>query len=270
MATPETSGPRRRWALLVLIMSLLASPVWATEDQEDSDDPAPSSDDEGSPADEGEERDGEEREGEAPIPDPLSRPPSESLKPVVPRTPARTDAGIEGAEEDTEEDDLPGDESPGPSYSKDWVFHRDGRHRSDQTTMFTSNVHPFLYLGLTTIEGIVIAPRGFSPAINDAFFLEIDSGVGFAMGQGAPPFPGNMLMSLMLGLRYQLHLYHWFAPYVAGRGGILLFFQGGFNGRQILGRGSGHVGAVFRVSDSFALRVEIGYPDLKLGFSIPF
>jgi len=153
---------------------------------------------------------------------------------------------------------------------KDWILNMDGYHRGEQTTLFAANMPipsvPF-FIGLSTIEALPILPKGFSPKINDAFFFEIDSTIGFRVGQGSPPFPSNMLIDIMVGVRYQLYLFEWLSPYAAFRGGVLLFLAGG---RRPIPRVGGGVGAFFPVSDTFAFRLELGFPHVKAGFTFAF
>jgi hypothetical protein len=127
-----------------------------------------------------------------------------------------------------------------------WAFDQDQQHPFDLSLVGNIGQH----FGGGVIAGIPVAPRGFSSKINDAFYIEIEGGAG-----AHPRSSWSGSAYVLAGVRYQLYLFDWFAPYLTGRGGIWVPFATGVP----KGTGYGAIGAMFLFNEHIALRLEGGY-----------
>lgn len=150
----------------------------------------------------------------------------------------------------------------------DWVFDQeDEPKRFDLSLLGTFS---FDYsVGGSMVFGFAVAPKGFIPHKNDAFFLEIDAGASHRFRRPSDPFEHGSA-HVAGGARYQLHLLRWFAPYVAARGGARFWFRPDRFGRDASPYFSGAIGAFFYPSKVLAFRVEVGYPGVRGGIVFYF
>jgi hypothetical protein len=127
-----------------------------------------------------------------------------------------------------------------------WVFDADDKHGLDLSVVGIFG----RTLGGGVILGIPVGPRGFSPEINDSFHIEIEGGVGaWTWGWSGRAY-------FLAGVRYQLHLFEWMSPYLAGRAGLWIPLVPG-TGPTFTGYGA--IGVMFKPSEHFAIRIEGGY-----------
>lgn len=150
---------------------------------------------------------------------------------------------------------------------KNWVFDQeDSPKKFDLSLLGTFDYDRSV--GGSAILGIAIVPKGFIPDKNDAFFIEIDGGASYRL-----PDPGNVGHGSAYvggGVRYQVHLLTWLAPYVAVRGGARFWFDPQGVGRLADPYVSGAIGAFFYTGKVFAFRVEVGFPGARAGISFYF
>ena len=143
-----------------------------------------------------------------------------------------------------------------------WSFEQDGQHGFEISLLGT--IRPTA-AGGAVIFGFPIAPRGFSPLINDAMFLDLE------FQTDAWP-RRNVASAVRLGVRYQLFLFDWFAPYAFTRVGArgtwpgFKLDDGPHPGLAL----AGGLGAVFIVGKHFGFRLEGGYPGAWAGFHFMF
>jgi len=131
-------------------------------------------------------------------------------------------------------------------YPPRWAFNQDEAHSFDLSLVG----HVSHLFGGGIIFGIPIAPKGFSSKINDAFYFEIEGGFG-AQSKSRWAGAGYVLA----GVRYQLFLFDWFAPYIVGRGGV----WHPFGEKWPRPFGYGALGAMFMPNKHIAFRIEGGY-----------
>ncbi len=149
--------------------------------------------------------------------------------------------------------------APTPAMAADpkgWVFENDDPHPFD---ISLTGVVGSLFGG-AVIFGIPVAAHGFAPDINDAFFLEIEGGAG-----GWPTRAWDGGAFTMVGARYQLHIFEWFAVHFCGRGGIDIPFDGG----RVRGVGYGAIGIMLIANEHVAFRLEGGYGG-RVGLTLMF
>jgi|GEM_PF-2951873 len=152
--------------------------------------------------------------------------------------------------------------APAPAAPADWVLNDNAAHG------LALNLHGFgengLFFGGGATLDLPVAPRGFGPDHNDAFFVSIQADAGGLVGVG----PG---LNVAAGVRYRVYLTTWFAPYV--------FVRGGAQVRWIAGTGLGAIpspyvagggGALFRLHPRIGLHVEGGWPGGRGGVTISF
>lgn len=110
---------------------------------------------------------------------------------------------------------------------------------------------------------------GFVPTINDSFSVEIGADL-FALG--AARF--GAMLAIPLEAMWALHFSEKFAGYLKLGAELELRFLGdwcwggvcgGFIGAGIIAQ----LGIMYRLTDAITLRVELGYPGLKLGLGFP-
>jgi len=139
----------------------------------------------------------------------------------------------------------------------DHILDIDDRHALDISIVG----HFYPYIGGGAIVGIPVAPYGFSEEINDGFYIEIEAGVG-----GNPASAWDPATYVLGGVRYQVFILTWLAPYIGFRGGVYIPFHPGVKPRFAAGGG---LGAFFMLSDHFGFRVEVGY-GARAGFTFVF
>ncbi len=139
---------------------------------------------------------------------------------------------------------------PAAAHAQDkpdrWVFDQDEKWGLDLSVVGIFG----RMLGGGVILGIPVAPRGFSPEINDSFHIEIEGGLGAwrYTWAGRAYFLG--------GVRYQLHLFEWMSPYLTGRFGVYVPLV---PGTSAVFTGYGAIGVMFKPAEHFAVRLEGGY-----------
>jgi hypothetical protein len=148
-------------------------------------------------------------------------------------------------------------------------------HRPQQLSVFLGL--PFFYygygglpLGASVRYTIPILHDGFAPTINDSFSLELGGDVAlFGYGNGL-----NLLVDIPVEAMWTLHLFPKFAAYL--KVGLALEVRSGNycwnNGVCTAGTGFvpvpiADVGFFYKFSEAVALRVELGYPWLKVGLA---
>lgn len=111
---------------------------------------------------------------------------------------------------------------------------------------------------------------GFVPSVNDSFSIEIGADL-YALG--ASRFFGAML-AIPIEAMWALHFSQKFAGYLKLGAAIELRFLGDWcwggvcNG--IVGAGIvAQLGIMYAITDAIMLRVELGYPGLKVGLGFP-
>ncbi len=129
-----------------------------------------------------------------------------------------------------------------------WVLSEDGSHPFDLSIVghLDSRI-----IGGGVILGIPVAPRGFAPTINDAFFVEVDLGAG-----GRPAWAWRPYGYALGGVRYELFLFEWMGVFVCGRGGVYVPLVPDV---KPFPAGYGAVGVHFMISEDFSFRLEGGY-----------
>jgi hypothetical protein len=148
-----------------------------------------------------------------------------------------------------------------------WIFPDDDRHPWDLSFMFqaSADARPG-YVAGGVLFGIPVAPRGFSDAINDGFYIDIYSTFG-----GLPPIdnrPGFLTMRVLGGVRYTMQLFDWLCIYPAVRAGPRFVFP-----EQDDPYVAATVDALFGVLFRFGkvgVRVETGWPGAAVGLAILF
>lgn len=140
---------------------------------------------------------------------------------------------------------------------KGWVFENDDPHPFD---LSLTGVLGSLFGG-AVIVGIPIVPHGFAPDINDAFYLEIEGGAG-----GWPNRAWDGGAFTMVGVRYQLFIFEWFAVHFCGRGGIDIPFE---PGDRVRPAGYGALGIMLIANEHVAFRFEGGYGG-RVGLTLMF
>lgn len=139
-----------------------------------------------------------------------------------------------------------------------WIFPSNDAHKADLSFMGTLSRTP--YYGGGVLVGFPLAPRGFAPLHNDAFYLEVEAQVVWR-----PSYAQAIALPISLGVRYQLFLFRWMAPYVSLRGGVF-YPVGGLPVPYV----TFQVGVVFILSRSIGIRVEGGNENAKLGMTLFF
>ena len=145
-----------------------------------------------------------------------------------------------------------------------WTFDYDDQHGFDLSLLGEFDVD--LSGAGSVVLGIPVAPFGFSVQHNDAFLIEVEVG-----GRAGFPKPGSIgygEVFVLGGVRYQLYLLDWLAPYVAVRGGVSLGFTPGW--RTPHPRFSGGLGTYFLVDPKVVIRLELGYPGIRGGVTFLF
>ncbi len=148
------------------------------------------------------------------------------------------------------------------------------QHRPQMASFFVGL--PFGYwgygfpLGVGARYQIPILHDGFIPSINDSFAVEIGADLSLINSSYWVPF-----ISIPVEAMWTLYFLQNFAGYI--KLGLALemsfsnFCFGGFC-RSGFGAGVvpiGTIGVMFKLSPSLVLRVEAGYPWLKVGIGIP-
>ncbi len=128
-----------------------------------------------------------------------------------------------------------------------WSFDQDRAHPFDLSVVGILGWS----FGGGVIAGIPVAPRGFSPAINDAFYVEIEGNAG-----GRPTRAWGGWTQVLVGVRYQLYLLDWFALHFCGRGGVQFSYDPTDPPEPA---GYGAFGVMFLASEDIAFRLEGGY-----------
>ncbi len=121
--------------------------------------------------------------------------------------------------------------------------------------------HFYPYVGGGVIVGIPVAPYGFSDEINDGFYVEVEAGMA-----GNPRSAWDPATYVTGGVRYQVFILTWLAPYIGFRGGAYIPLLPGLRPRFAAGGG---LGCFFLLSDHFGFRVEVGY-GARAGFTFLF
>jgi hypothetical protein len=137
------------------------------------------------------------------------------------------------------------------------ILENDDKHALDISIVG----HFYPYIGGGVIVGIPVAPYGFSGEINDGFYIEVEAGVA-----GNPRSAWDPATYILGGVRYQVFILTWLAPYIGFRGGVYIPFLPGLKPRFAAGGG---LGAFFLLSDHFGFRVEVGY-GARAGFTFLF
>jgi hypothetical protein len=144
----------------------------------------------------------------------------------------------------------------------DWTLDTDEAHG------VAVNLHGFAetggFFGGGAVVDLPVAPRGFSPKHNDAFYVSIQGDGGGRVGVG----PGT---NAAAGVKYRVFLTSWAAPYV--------FVRGGLQVRWVAGSGLGPVfspyvagggGVLFRLHPNVGVHVEGGWPGARGGLTVSF
>ena len=160
------------------------------------------------------------------------------------------------------------------ALAEDTTFSQDASHGVDLGAVFyvepefdigqliaTGDTEVRPVIGGSLVLGIPVAPRGFLDDRNDAFFIELVGSFGTYL-----PDDGTYPASALIGVRYQLFIFQWLAPFAAARVGV------GFKAPNVetslefawsLGLG------VMFTFDPIAISLAIG-DELKLGIHVLF
>ena len=139
-----------------------------------------------------------------------------------------------------------------------WIYPNNDAHKGDLSFMGAFSRTPYYGGGL--LFGFPVAPRGFAPLHNDAFYLEFE-----AQTVWRPNYARAISLLLALGVRYQLFLFEWMAPYISFRGGTLYPI-----GDLPLPYVTINIGVMFTLGRHFAIRLEGGNQNAKAGITLLF
>ena len=139
-----------------------------------------------------------------------------------------------------------------------WIYPNNELHKTDLSFLGTFSRTPYYGGGL--IFGFPLAARGFAPLHNDAFYLEFE-----AQTVWRPNHADAITLLLAIGVRYQLFLFKWMAPYLSFRGGALYPI-----GDLPLPYVNINLGLFFTLGQHFAIRLEGGNSNAKAGITLLF
>jgi hypothetical protein len=114
-------------------------------------------------------------------------------------------------------------------------------------------------LGLSARFYLPIVNNGFIPPVNDSFGLEFGLDTNFYINYGTG-------IGIPVEARWNFHLIPKLEVY--GKAGFGLgFFTSGL-GTAFYGYAIAHAGVLYQITDTIALRAEVGYPSIKIGIGI--